>query len=66
MQPTRVTVTELPGGLHFGGTLGWLSWLALLRAYLVGFRNRAVVFVKRGWMYLRLDRANRVIVEEPD
>jgi NADH dehydrogenase len=62
----RSAVAELPGGIHFGGTLGWFGWLGLHLIYLIGFRNRAVVLLKWGWNYVRWDRGNRVIVEEPD
>jgi NADH dehydrogenase len=63
----RSAVAEIPGGIHFGGTLGWLSWLGLHLVYLIGFRSRVVVLVNWAWMYVRWDRGNRVIVQEdPD
>ena len=62
----RSAVAEIPGGIHFGGTLGWLSWLALHLVYLIGFRSRVVVLVNWAWMYLRWDRGNRVIVHESE
>jgi NADH:ubiquinone reductase (H+-translocating) len=61
----RSAVAELPLHIRFGGTLGWLSWLGLHLAFLVGFRNRVVVFVNWAWNYLNWDRGNRVIVREP-
>ena len=60
----RSAVAELPLRVHFSGTLGWLSWLALHLFFLVGFRNRIVVFVNWTWNYLNWDRGNRVIVRE--
>ena len=59
---------EIPGGIHFGGTLGWLSWLGLHLVYLIGFPpDHGVVLVNWAWMYVRWDRGNRVIVQEdPD
>ena len=59
----RSAVAELPGGLRVGGTFGWMSWLALHLALLVGFRNRAVVMVTWGWNFLTSGRGSRVILE---
>jgi NADH dehydrogenase len=58
----RSAVAELPFGVRFGGTLGWLSWLALHLVFLIGFRNRAVVLLNWAWNYLRWDHGNRVIL----
>jgi NADH dehydrogenase len=58
----RSAVAELPLRIHFGGTLGWLSWLGLHLVFLVGFRNRLVVFVNWVWNYLTWDRGNRIII----
>ena len=60
----RSAVAELPLRIRFGGTLGWASWLGLHLLFLVGFRNRVVVFVNWAWNYLNWDRGNRVIVRE--
>jgi NADH:ubiquinone reductase (H+-translocating) len=60
----RSAVAELPGGLRFHGTFGWLSWLAVHLLFLVGFRNRAVVLVNWAWNYLTWDRASRVILDD--
>jgi NADH dehydrogenase len=61
----RAAVAELPGGLAFGGTAGWLAWLVVHLTFLIGFRNRAVVLVDWAWNYLTWDRASRVILEQP-
>ena len=60
----RAAVAELPGGLAFKGTLGWLTWLVVHLYFLVGFRNRAVVMVNWAWNYLTWDRASRVILDD--
>ena len=60
----RSAVAELPFGIRFGGTLGWLSWLALHLVFLIGFRNRVVVLVNWAWNYLRWDRGNRMIISD--
>jgi NADH:quinone reductase (non-electrogenic) len=62
----RSAVAELPLGIRFAGTLGWLSWLALHLVFLIGFRNRVVVLFNWAWNYLKWDRGNRVILAEPD
>jgi NADH:quinone reductase (non-electrogenic) len=58
----RSAVAELPFGIRLGGTLGWLSWLGLHLVFLVGFRNRLIVFVNWVWNYFTWDRGNRVII----
>ena len=60
----RSAVAELPLGIRFAGTLGWLSWLGLHLLFLVGFRNRVVVLVNWAWNYVKWDRGNRVIVRD--
>jgi NADH dehydrogenase len=62
----RSAVAELPLGIRFSGTLGWLSWLGLHLVFLIGFRNRAVVLVNWAWNYLSWERGNRVILREQD
>jgi NADH dehydrogenase len=60
----RQAVAELPGGISFGGTLGWISWLAVHLVFLIGFRNRLVVLTNWAWNYLTWDRASRVILDD--
>jgi NADH dehydrogenase len=62
----RSAVAELPLRIRFDGTLGWLSWLGLHLLFLVGFRNRIVVFVNWAWNYVNWDRGNRVILRDAD
>jgi NADH dehydrogenase len=62
----RSAVAELPFGIQFGGTLGWLSWLGLHLVFLIGFRSRIIVLVNWSWNYLKWDRGNRVIISEPE
>ena len=62
----RSAVAELPLGIRFGGTLGWLSWLGLHLVFLIGFRNRAVVLLNWAWNYLRWDHGNRVILSDDE
>ena len=56
-------VAELPLGVHVSGFLAWILWLVLHLLTLVGFQNRAAVFVSWAWNYLTYDRGARLIVE---
>ncbi len=60
----RSAVAELPGGIRFRGTIGWISWLAVHLVFLIGFRNRLVVLINWAWNYLTWDRATRVILDD--
>jgi NADH dehydrogenase len=48
-------------GLHLGGLVAWLMWLFVHIFFLIGFRNRFIVIVEWGWMYVRNDRGARLI-----
>ncbi len=56
-------VTELANGWRFTGPIGWAAWLGLHLVYLMGFRNRIVVFVNWAWSYVTYDRASRILRE---
>jgi len=58
----RSAVAELPLGLRFDGTLGWLAWLVLHLLYLVGVHNRVSVLTSWAWNYVTWDRSNRIII----
>lgn len=58
-------VAELPHGLRFHGFIGWLMWLGLHLIELMGFRNRANVFVNWAWNYLTYDRGSRLLLDKP-
>ena len=53
-------VAEL-GRLRFSGFLAWFVWLAVHIMFLVGFRNRVLVFLEWLWSYLTYDRGARLI-----
>lgn len=59
----RAAVAELPFGIRFGGTAGWLAWLGLHLVFLVGFRNRAAVLLSWAWNYVTWDRGHRVLLD---
>lgn len=48
-------------GLAFGGTLAWLAWLFVHLYYLIGFRNRFMVFIQWAWSYITFKRGARLI-----
>jgi NADH:ubiquinone reductase (H+-translocating) len=39
--------------LHLAGPLAWLMWLFVHIFFLIGVRNRLVVFARYAWAYLR-------------
>ncbi|MBX0292402.1 NAD(P)/FAD-dependent oxidoreductase [Hymenobacter sp. HSC-4F20] len=55
-------VVDLPGDRHFGGFLGWLTWLFVHLMTLVGFRNKAVTLVSWAISYFSSDKALRLII----
>ncbi len=58
----RAAITQFPNGRVVKGTLGWLSWLGLHLMYLVGFRNKVIVFINWTWRYFSWGSGPRVIV----
>jgi NADH:ubiquinone reductase (H+-translocating) len=57
----RAAVAQLPPGLRFRGTLGWLMWLGLHLVMLIGYRNRASVLLNWAYNYLTWERGGRLI-----
>jgi NADH:ubiquinone reductase (H+-translocating) len=56
-------LAELPSGRRLSGVVGWIAWLGLHLVYLMGFRNRANVFVNWAWNYVTYDRGSRLLAE---
>ncbi len=52
-------------GLRFGGWPAWLAWALVHLFFLVGFRNRVLVFLQWGWAYVFYTRGARIISEIP-
>ncbi len=48
-------------GLRFNGFAAWLAWLFVHLIFLVGFRNRVLVFLQWFWSYLNYYRGARLI-----
>jgi len=49
-------------GRAFRGFPAWILWLAIHIAWLIGFRNRALVLVNWAWNYVSFQRAVRLIL----
>lgn len=49
--------------IQLTGYIAWVAWLGLHLVWLLGFRNRASVFVNWVWNYLTYDRSVRIILE---
>lgn len=54
-------VVDLPR-LKFQGVFAWFLWMFIHLFFLIGFRNRVVVFVNWAYNYIRFDRAARLII----
>lgn len=49
------------GKIHISGFLAWLSWLFVHIFFLIGFRNRILVFIQWAWSYATYERGARLI-----
>jgi len=52
-------------GLQFGGFPAWIAWALIHLFFLVGFRNRTLVFLQWAWAYVFYTRGARIISEIP-
>ena len=60
-----VANVKWPFKAHWGGTLAWISWVTVHLFFLVGFRNRFMVFFSWAWTYLTFNRGARLITGSP-
>ena len=51
-------------GLHYGGFLGFLTWLFVHVAFLTGCRNRFGALVSWSWSFIGRSRNQRVFTVE--
>jgi NADH dehydrogenase len=49
------------GKIHVSGFIAWLSWLFIHIFFLIGFRNRLLVFIQWAWSYVTYERGARLI-----
>jgi NADH dehydrogenase len=54
------------GRFQLSGFTAWLLWCFAHLWFLVGFRNRIVVFLDWAWAYVTFDRSARLITERRD
>jgi NADH dehydrogenase len=53
------------GALRFSGLFAWLFWLFAHIYFLIGFRNRLIVFIDWAWAYWTYERSSRVVAQPP-
>lgn len=54
-------VVDLPK-FHFHGVFAWFVWMFIHLFFLIGFKNKAVVFLNWVYNYIRFDREGRLII----
>jgi NADH dehydrogenase len=54
------------GRVKLSGFLAWVFWLALHIFFLIGFRNRLLVFMQWAWAYITYQRGARLITGPVD
>jgi len=52
------------GKIHISGFIAWLSWLFIHIFFLIGFRNRLLVFIQWFWSYATYERSARLITDK--
>ena len=57
----NLAVVDLPH-YHFHGIFAWFVWMAVHLFSLIGFKNKAVVFLNWLYNYIRFDREGRLII----
>lgn len=54
------------GKIHVSGFVAWLAWLFIHILFLIGFRNRLLVFIQWAWSYVTYERGARLITGSTD
>lgn len=57
----NLAVVDLPK-FHFSGIFAWFVWMIVHLYSLIGFKNKAVVFLNWMYNYIRFDREGRLII----
>ncbi|HEV7350805.1 NAD(P)/FAD-dependent oxidoreductase [Telluribacter sp.] len=55
-------VADLPGNIHLGGFLAWVTWLFVHIMYLIGFRNKLVVLSNWLYKFFTYENGTRLII----
>jgi len=50
-------------GFRLWGTGAWLLWLTAHIWFLIGFRNRLIVFIDWAWAYFSYQRSARIVID---
>lgn len=59
----RARAVAQTGSVQMQGVVAWLAWCFVHIFYLIGFRNRVLVFVQWVWSYIRYRRGARLITD---
>ncbi len=59
----RASAVVQSGRMQLSGFVAWMAWCFVHILYLIGFRNRALVFFQWVWSYVRYRRGARLITE---
>jgi NADH:ubiquinone reductase (H+-translocating) len=59
----RASAVAQSGRFELHGFVAWLAWCFVHILYLVGFRNRLLVFIQWVWSWFRYRRGARLITE---
>jgi NADH dehydrogenase len=62
----RATAVADFGRIHISGFIAWLAWLFVHIFFLIGFRNRLLVFIQWAWSYVTYERGARLITGSTD
>ncbi len=54
------------GKIHISGFMAWITWLFVHILFLIGFRNRLLVFIQWAWSYFTYERGARLITGDID
>src|SRR3954465_8803580 len=54
------------GRLHLSGLVAWVFWLTVHIFFLIGFRNRVLVFIQWAWAYFTFQSGARLITGKTD
>ena len=54
------------GRLHLSGVIAWIFWLTVHIFFLIGFRNRVLVFIQWAWAYFTFESGARLITGRTD
>jgi NADH dehydrogenase len=55
-------VADFSSGMKLSGFTGWIIWMFVHLAFLIGFRNKIIVFANWIWNYFTFDRGIRLIL----